>query len=148
VIPIKLSTKARYGLRVLFDIAQHSKGKPISLSVIAERQRLPLNYLEQIMLELKKAELVVSVRGAYGGYKLNGPLEDITVKKVFDVLEGPIILSDCVVDDCCAKTSYCVTRLLYKEMSDQLNEITANISLKDMIEDKNKLEIRDLVTDL
>lgn len=148
MIEIKLSTKTRYGLRVMFDLAQHSGDKPISLSVIAKRQRLPLNYLEQIMLKLRNADLVISVRGAHGGYKLNGKLNEITVKNIFDILEGPISLVDCLIDEPCEITNYCVTRLIYQELTDKFNEITSNITLQDMLDDKKKLGISDIVLDL
>jgi Rrf2 family protein len=132
----------------MFDLAQFSKGKPISLSIIAKRQRLPLNYLEQIMLKLKNANLVISVRGAHGGYKLNGNANEITVKDIFDVLEGPISLSECLTQVKCGKSSYCATRLIYKNLSDKFNEITENITLADMVNDKKNVEIKDMIIDL
>lgn len=132
----------------MFDLAQHSNGEPISLSVISKRQKLPLNYLEQIMLKLKKANLVISVRGAYGGYKLNRNTDEISVKDIFDVLEGPISLAECFVESKCGKSNYCITRLIYKEMSDKLNETIENITLEDMIKDKNEMMINDILTDL
>ena len=148
MIGIKLSTKTRYGLRVMFDLAQYSNGKPISLSVIAERQKLPLNYLEQIMLLLKNAELVVSVRGAYGGYKINGELSEITVKDIFDVLEGPVMLSDCIKTDGCGKSNYCITRLIYKELSDTVNDVIVRISLQDMVNDKKEMKNNGILIDI
>ncbi len=148
MIIIKISTKTRYGLRVMFDLAQHSNGKPITLSVISKRQKLPLNYLEQIMLKLKKADLVISVRGAYGGYKLNGNPDEISVKDIFDVLEGPISLAECFTESKCGKSNYCVTRLIYIKLSNKLNETIANITLEDMIKDKNDIVINDILTDL
>ena len=134
----------------MFDLAQFSDGKPISLSVVAKRQKLPLNYLEQIMLDLKRSGLVKSVRGAYGGYQLSRDKEDITVKEIFDVLEGPVIISDCLENsDECDQSNYCATRLIYKKLSDKLDEVIDGITLKDMIEDKKRLiEENDLKIDL
>lgn len=148
MVSIKLSTRTRYGLRVMFDLAKNCKGKPISLSVIAERQDLSLSYLEQIMLRLRKADLVVSVRGAYGGYKIARPAGEITVKEIFDVLEGPIVLSECVTDDECGKSEYCVTRLIYKKMLDQMNNVISDITLQDMIKDSERMNIRDIKVDI
>lgn len=131
----------------MFDLAQFSNGKAVSLSVISKRQSLPLSYLEQIMLDLKKAELVTSVRGAYGGYKLNRELDEITVKDIFDVLEGPIVISECVDEsnvDQCKYSSYCVTKLIYKELAEKLAEVTSNITLQDMLNDNEKLNIKEL----
>jgi Rrf2 family protein len=120
----------------MYDLAKNYDGKPTSLSTIADRQSLPLNYLEQIMLILKKTDMIRSVRGAYGGYILNKEPSDITVKDILDVLEGPISITDCVMDtEDCNNSSYCTTRLIYKEMTDKLNEVTSNITLQDMLDD-------------
>lgn len=138
---IKISTKGRYGLKILFDLAYYGDGKPISLSSIAERNDLPLNYLEQIMMKLKKTDMINSVRGAYGGYVLNKPASQITVKDVLVVLEGPFDLTDCLTDEhVCDKTKYCSTRLIYQKITEKINEVTAEITLQDMVDDRKEFE--------
>ena len=85
---MKLSTRARYGLKALIDLGLHSANEAISLQSIAERQDISTSYLEQLMAMLKKAGLVKSSRGAYGGYQLGKPADEISVGEVLRVLEG------------------------------------------------------------
>ena len=85
---MKMSTKGRYGLRALLDLAVCENEKPVTLATIAQRQHLSLNYLEQVFGVLRRAELVKSIKGANGGYHLARNAEDITVKEVLEALEG------------------------------------------------------------
>ena len=85
---MKLSTRARYGLKALIDLGLHSENETVSLQSIAERQDISVSYLEQLMAMLKKAGLVTSSRGAYGGYRLGRPAEEISVGDILRVLEG------------------------------------------------------------
>ena len=85
---MKLSTRARYGLRALIDLGLYSENEAVSIQSIAERQKISDSYLEQLMPKLKKAGLVVSSRGVQGGYRLGRPAEEISVGEVLRVLEG------------------------------------------------------------
>ncbi len=87
---MKISTKGRYGLRALADLAAYSQGEPIALAMVAARQKISLNYLEQVFGQLRKAGLVRSIKGPSGGYLLAKPAKDITVKEILEVLEGPL----------------------------------------------------------
>jgi len=87
---VKLSTKGRYGVQALFELALHEGAGPVSLKLIAERQALSEHYLEQLAAPLRKAGLITSVRGAQGGYILGRPAARITVGDVLRVLEGPL----------------------------------------------------------
>ena len=87
---MKLSTRARYGLKALIDLGLHSENEAVSLQSIAERQDISTSYLEQLMAMLKKAGLVKSSRGAYGGYQLGKPADAISVGEVLRVLEGSL----------------------------------------------------------
>ena len=87
---MKISTKGRYGLRALIDLAQYSEIEPVSISSIATRQGISERYLEQLMTLLKKAELIKSIRGAAGGYVLAKPVEEISVGDVLRALEGSL----------------------------------------------------------
>lgn len=91
---MKMSTKGRYGLRALIDLAVCENGEPIKLATIAQRQHLSLNYLEQIFGVLRRAGLVKSIKGANGGYRLAKKAEDITVKEVLEALEGGFSIVD------------------------------------------------------
>lgn len=132
---MKLSTKGRYGLKAMFDLALHYGEQPIALSSIAERRNISLSYLEQLISQLKKAGVVKSIRGAQGGYILNGTPSEISVGQVLRALEqlAPV---DCVTDDYdCSSSDFCVTRVVYQKILDSILETVDNISLQDMIDD-------------
>ncbi|MFN2363905.1 MAG: Rrf2 family transcriptional regulator, partial [Halarsenatibacteraceae bacterium] len=93
---MKISTRGRYGLRAMIDLAINEEGEAIPLRVIAEREDISEQYLEQLFANLRKSGLVKSVRGAHGGYLLNREPENITAGDVFRVLEGPVSPVDCV----------------------------------------------------
>lgn len=140
---MKLSTRGRYGLKAMFDLALHDGDTPISLNSIAERQGISVNYLEQLIAPLKKAELVKSVRGAQGGYLLNKPSDKISVADILTVLEGPIGPTECVRmlgGDNCDQADYCVTRMIYEKMRDSLLDVVTSITLNDMVLDHKRLQ--------
>jgi Rrf2 family iron-sulfur cluster assembly transcriptional regulator len=126
---MRLSTRSRYGTRLMVDLAQHSKEGPIQLGEIAKRQEISLKYLEQLIIPLKKAKFIRSVRGPKGGHILAKPPEDITVGEVVCVLERGIDLTMCTLNpDMCERSEGCKTRQLWdmatKAMYDKLNSIT------------------------
>ncbi len=133
---MKLSTKGRYGLRAMVDLALHYDEGYISLRHIAERQEISEGYLEQVFAMLKKEGLVRSARGAQGGYKLSYRPEDITVGMVLRALEGSLAPVDCVDGvnpSRCSRYDECVTKLIWEKMRDCLDEVVDSISLKDLI---------------
>lgn len=136
---MKLSTKGRYGLKAMFELSlSHSKG-PISIKTIASRQNIPEQYLEQIFSKLKKAKLIKSVRGAQGGYLLSRKASEITVYDVLIVLEGPVSISDCLVDeDSCENSGACVTKLVWAKIRDAIEDVMKSITLCDMVSDYNE----------
>jgi len=108
-----LSTKGRYGLKAMLDLALHNGEGPVALKSIAERQNLPENYLEQLFATLKKAGHITSVRGAQGGYLLSKDPDSITIGSILRSLEGSLAPVDCVVEDSspkCDRFDNCVTR--------------------------------------
>lgn len=127
---MKLSTKGRYGLRVMFDLALNSSGNPISLSDISDRQKISLNYLEQLMILLKKADLVRSVRGAQGGYTLSRSLSDITVGDILRAMEGSLAPTQCTEDE--FEDIDCVPRLVYAKIYKGILGVVDNLTLQDM----------------
>ncbi len=138
---MKLSTKGRYGVMAMFDLAQHAGEGPISLKSVAERQELSENYLEQLISGLRKAGLVKSVRGAQGGYVLGREPEQIKVGDIIRVLEGPIAPVDCAGEgdsECCDKAEQCVTRVVWEKMRDSIADVLDSITLQDMLEDEAK----------
>ncbi|WP_206812670.1 RrF2 family transcriptional regulator [Paradesulfitobacterium ferrireducens] len=140
---MKLSTKGRYGLKAMFDLAQHFGEGPISLKSIAERQDISEHYLEQLISGLRKAGLVKSVRGAQGGYVLGREPGKMTIGDVIRVLEGPIAPVDCVAEEdpeCCSKADYCVTRTVWEKVRDSIAEVLDSITLEDMVKDSKQKE--------
>ncbi len=136
---MKLSTKGRYGLKAMFELSlSHSKG-PISIKTIASKQNIPEQYLEQIFSKLKKAKLIKSVRGAQGGYLLSKKASEITVYDVLIVLEGPVSISDCLIDeDSCENSGGCVTKLVWAKIRDAIEDVMKSITLCDMVSDYNE----------
>ncbi len=109
---MKLSTKGRYGVKAMVDLAINYGGQPVSIKNISERQHISEYYLEQLFSPLRKAKLIKSIRGAQGGYILNRHPEDITVADIMEVLEGPIEISSCLEgEDSCSNMDCCATRL-------------------------------------
>ena len=133
---MKLSTRGRYGIHAMYELAANYGGSPLSIKAVAEKQNIPEAYLEQIIAVLRKDELVVSIRGAQGGYKLARTLEEITVGDVLRSLEGGLRLIDCLEEEeTCGKSCACPSRIVWKKLSDGLNAIVDSITLKDMIDE-------------
>ena len=135
---MRLSTKGRYGLKAMFDLALHYGEGPISLTSISERQDISLSYLEQLIATLRKAGYVKSVRGAQGGYELNILPSEITVGDVLLVLEGQLAPVSCVKNDNsahCNKSGECVTRSVWEKIHISISNVVDSISLQDMVND-------------
>ncbi|RCX16851.1 BadM/Rrf2 family transcriptional regulator [Anaerobacterium chartisolvens] len=139
---MKLSTKGRYGLKAMLDLALHDSEGQVALKTIAERQGLSENYLEQLFAILKKAELVKSIRGAQGGYILSQTPDNITVGSVLRALEGSLAPTECVTDSSeplyCSKSGKCVTKLVWEKIRDKVNEVVDSMTLADLLEDYRK----------
>lgn len=139
---MKLSTKGRYGLRALVDVAVHGEEEVVSIQSIAARQRISVSYLEQLMAKLKKAGLVTSTRGAMGGYRLARPAEEVSVGEVLRALEGGLEAVDCPgnhPEKGCEGADLCVARYVWKEINDKLNETADGILLSTLAEEsRNK----------
>ncbi|WP_132250376.1 RrF2 family transcriptional regulator [Natranaerovirga pectinivora] len=139
---MKMSTKGRYGLRAMLDLAINSKDGNIPISSISERQSISENYLEQIIAKLKKAGLVTSTRGAQGGYALSKPSDDITVGDILRALEGDLTPVDCSIlkeELQCDCEDNCVSKYVWKKISDSINNVVNDITLKDLIDENIKI---------
>lgn len=139
---MKLSTRGRYGLKAMFDLALRYGDGPISLTSISERQAISVNYLEQLISPLKKAALVKSVRGAQGGYMLAKSPDEITVGQILTTLEGPLAPTDCVIvdgdDEPCDHSRYCVTKVIYEKIYESITNVVNSITLQHMLDDYNQ----------
>ena len=138
---MKLSTRGRYGLKAMYQLAIHFGEGPIPLNIIAEEQNLSENYLEQLVSTLRKEGLLNSVRGAQGGYMLAKPPEDITVGSILRVLEGNMAPAECVIDEDyeCKNEESCVTKLVWIRIMDSIDEVIDSITLKDMLNESEKV---------
>ncbi|MGD8399336.1 MAG: Rrf2 family transcriptional regulator [Bacillota bacterium] len=135
---MNISTRGRYGLRAMTDMAIHNFEGPMVLRVIAERQNISESYLEQVFTILRKAGLVRSIRGAQGGYELSRPARDITVGEILRALEGPIIPVHCVelsdTKTACGNEKYCITQPFWEELRDTVNHFLDQTTLQDMVD--------------
>jgi len=133
---MKFSTKARYGLRLMVELAlMYESEEPVPLSDIAQRQDLSEGYLEQLITALRKGDLVRSIRGAHGGYLLTRAPREITAGDVIRVLEGPLGPTDCVREDCpepCERADICVTKDLWERVKDAMVEVLDATNLEDL----------------
>ncbi len=133
---MQVSTRGRYGLRAMVDMALHATDGPIALRMIAERQDISESYLEQVFASLRKAGLVQSSRGAQGGYQLSRPAKEITVREILSTLEGPIAPVQCVQEQgtgtTCKREPYCITRSFWEELRDKINEFLDSTTLQDL----------------
>lgn len=131
---MKLSTRSRYGTRMILDLAQHHGQGAIQLGEIAKRQNISLKYLEQIIRPLKKANYVKSFRGAKGGHMLNKPPGEISVGEIVALLEGGDTLVQCDKDPAtCDRKDSCLTRYLWQEAAKAMYARLATITFADLM---------------
>ena len=141
---MKLSTKGRYGLRAIVDIAVFGENEPAAVSAISERQDISIRYLEQLLSKLKKAGLVKSIRGAQGGYVLAGNAEDISVGDVLRALEGDLSPVDCTeltdTEETCSSSKYCVTKTVWKRINDSIAKTVDSIYLDELADEARAVQ--------
>ncbi len=132
---MKISTKGRYGLEALADLAIHSDGGPVNLRDISERCSISHSYMLQIFPKLRRADIVKSIRGAQGGYLLSREASDITVLEILEALEGSLAPVECLSDrDSCCRVDICPTRGFWNQLWSVMNETAASVSLGDIVE--------------
>jgi Rrf2 family transcriptional regulator, cysteine metabolism repressor len=131
---LKISTKVRYGIRAMLDLAMHYGNRPVLLKDISHRQGLSLKYLDRILVALKVVGLVKSLRGAKGGYVLNEKPAKITMYQILKALEGPIELVGCVSNKSyCHKNGSCVMHDIWNELGRAMEGTLKSTSLEDLI---------------
>lgn len=133
---MKLSTKGKYGVRALFEIARNFGKGPLSIKEIAERQKISLSYLEQILHKLGKAGIIESVRGPHGGYGLARKPGDLTIGDVVRALEGPIALSHCLEpgeSGSCYQAEDCVARMVWSRVGAKIEEALDSITFEQLL---------------
>lgn len=136
---MKISTKGRYAVRVMLDLALHNTGECIKVKDIAERQGLSEKYLEQIIATLNKAGYVRSVRGAQGGYRLAKTPKEYTVGMILRLTEGSLAPVACLEEDNaqCDRIDTCETLQVWKDLYDAINQVVDNVTVADLVEQHN-----------
>lgn len=132
---MKLSTKGRYAVMAMVDLASHSKGNPVALADIAERQEISLSYLEQLFAKLRKGGLVKSVRGPGGGYLLAHQVEEMRISDIIIAVDEPIRATRCAPGSpagCRSNKSRCLTHDLWEELGNQIHLYLSSVSLNDV----------------
>ncbi len=131
---MKISTKGRYALRLMLELALADEGIPVSLRDVSKRQEISDKYLEQIVTPLSRAGLVRSVRGAGGGYLLTKPAKEYTVGQILRPLEGSLAPVSCVDGTgCCERADQCVTVEVWREIRDAISGVVDHTTLEDLV---------------
>ena len=132
---MKLSTRGRYGTRALLDLALHQGEAPVLLKDVAQRQQIPLPYLEHLITPLIAGGIVWSTRGARGGISLAKPPEQVKLSEVIQLLEGSIAPVECVNNPgVCSRSELCVTRDIWSELKKAMNGVLESTTLQDLVE--------------
>jgi len=133
---MKLSTRTRYGLRAILELAQNQTAEPLQVKTIAQHQLVSIKYLEQLMSMLRSAGLVRGIRGSKGGYSLAKPANLIKLSDVFHCLEGPSAITvECLENqDYCARVGDCVTRQVWAEVQKSIMNVLESTTLQDLVD--------------
>ncbi|MEO0086965.1 MAG: Rrf2 family transcriptional regulator [candidate division WOR-3 bacterium] len=131
---MKVTTVLRYGLRLMIQMGKNYQKEPLSLKLIAKKQKIPIKYAEKIINLLLKAGLVRSVRGKEGGYLLASKPKEIKLLAIFKALDGEVSLVDCVLNpQICKRSKYCEARRLWRLLSENWKKILSTLTLKDLL---------------
>ncbi len=130
---MRLTTKGRYAVTAMLDLAIHADKGPVSLADISKRQEISLSYLEQLFSKLRKSDLVVSVRGPGGGYQLSRALDGIFVAQIIDAVNESIDATNCNGKGNCNQGEICLTHHLWEDLSAQIHNFLSNISLANLV---------------
>ena len=135
---MRLSTRTRYGMRAMLELAAHYGKGPLQIKIIAQRQEISIKYLEQLMAMLKSGGFIRSMRGSKGGYLLARAPDKIKISEVFTAREGPVVTVECVEDQSyCSRAIDCVTRQLWADVQNAIMGVLNSLTLQDLI-DKTK----------
>lgn len=137
---MKISTKGRYGLRALVDLASHSTSEAVSLASVANRQKISVNYLEQVFATLRKAGLVKSIKGPQGGYMLAMKPGEMQVADILTALEGKFsIIDEVASQEQQDKVQKAINELVWEKINQQVNHYLESTTLADLVEEYQKL---------
>jgi Rrf2 family iron-sulfur cluster assembly transcriptional regulator len=156
---MKLTSKGRYAVTAMLDVALHSRNGPVSLADISERQEISLSYLEQLFARLRKEQLVSSVRGPGGGYKLGRAASDIAIGEVIRAVDESVDATRCQGQADCQGGERCLTHTLWQDLSDRISQFLNGISIGELMktsevkevagrQDVNKAAAKNLVSEI
>ena len=137
---MQLTTKGRYAVTAMLDLASNGSARPVTLDMISQRQNISLSYLEQLFAKLRKASLVKSVRGPGGGYLLNVSAENVTLTQIIEAVDENIDLRRCHGLKNCLRGKQCLSHHLWCEVSDQIRDFLSTRNLQQVIDDYNANE--------
>jgi Rrf2 family transcriptional regulator, iron-sulfur cluster assembly transcription factor len=140
---MRLTTKGRYAVTAMLDLALHKSQGPISLSDISSRQAISLSYLEQLFSKLRKSELVSSVRGPGGGYELKRGSDEIYIAQIIDAVDESVDTTKCQGAGDCQGGETCLTHYLWEDLSEQIHAFLESISLADLVAKNEVKKIAD-----
>jgi Rrf2 family iron-sulfur cluster assembly transcriptional regulator len=132
---MQLTTKGRYAVTAMLDLATNESGKPVTLDIISQRQNISLSYLEQLFAKLRKASLVKSVRGPGGGYLLDTSAEEISLTQIIEAVDENIDLRRCQGAANCYMGKQCISHRLWCEVSSQLRDFLSHKTLQQVVDD-------------
>jgi Rrf2 family transcriptional regulator, iron-sulfur cluster assembly transcription factor len=130
---MRLTTKGRYAVTAMLDLALHAENGPVSLADISERQGISISYLEQLFAKLRRQKLVVSVRGPGGGYQLGAEAQAISVASVIDAVDEPVDATRCGGQGDCHEGEVCLTHHLWTDLSTRIHQFLSGITLADLV---------------
>ncbi len=132
---MKLSTRTRYGMRAMLELAKKQGKSPLQIKIIAQRQDISVKYLEQLIAVLKSAGFVRSIRGSRGGYVLARPANQIKLSDIFNTLEGPVTTVECIENDnYCGRVADCVLRDVWLQLQEAIVNVLAALTLQDLVD--------------
>ena len=141
---MKVSTRGEYGMRAMVELSRRHGSGPTPLATIADASVVPVAYLEQLVRELRKRNLVVATRGAHGGYELSRDPDDILIGEIYRALEGPVAPMDCVseepTDDVCPLIAGCATRVAWVKVRDSIIDVLDSTSLADLLNESRPVQ--------
>ncbi len=136
---MKLSTRTRYAVRAIIELAQNNSNRPLQLKIIAQKQDISVKYLEQLMAVLRSAGIVRSIRGSKGGYVLAKAPNEIKLNEVMDRLEGTVSTVECVEnEDYCSRSADCAARYLWTQVEQAIEHVLQSITLQDLVDKANE----------
>lgn len=144
---MRLSTKGRYGLRALVDLAAHEEGEAVSLARTAQRQKLSLNYLEQVFGRLRRAGIVAGVKGSNGGFRLTRDMDEITVKEVLEALEGEFSIVEDAGEDTQDPVRNALRELLWDEIDRRVDQFLQEKTLGSLVREYRRNLEKDAAMD-